>query len=214
MTARRAVVVVCAAGALSGWGTSSSGYPGLPEDSVLLESDSTSAGVGMLFEEAAAGPVGEREDPRSGLAHLRRISGLTWEQVARMFGVSRRSVHFWASGKAMSAEHEEHLYQLLAVLRGTNAAADAVRARLLSVVAGEQILTMLAERRYTHAAEALGGGEAAAAVPREPLSASARDARRPLPPDFLAASEEDHGHQPEGRGRAVRTVRRKSSERS
>ena len=30
------------------------------------------------------------------IAELRCLSGLTWDQLARLFNVSRRSLHFWA----------------------------------------------------------------------------------------------------------------------
>jgi DNA-binding transcriptional regulator YiaG len=45
------------------------------------------------------------------LSELRRLSGLSWEQLARMLGVSRRALHFWASGKAMARSNEEHLLE-------------------------------------------------------------------------------------------------------
>lgn len=43
------------------------------------------------------------------LHELREHSGLTWDQLARLFGVSRRSVHHWASGDNMNAAHQEAL---------------------------------------------------------------------------------------------------------
>ena len=43
---------------------------------------------------------------------VRRVkedSGLTWDQFRRLFGVSQRSVHLWASGGRMSTRNEERL---------------------------------------------------------------------------------------------------------
>jgi DNA-binding XRE family transcriptional regulator len=40
---------------------------------------------------------------------MREASGLTWEQIARVFGVSRRAVHHWAAGESMSAHNLELL---------------------------------------------------------------------------------------------------------
>jgi len=37
---------------------------------------------------------------------LRDCSGLRAQQLARLFGVSRRSVNHWFSGKPKSGEHE------------------------------------------------------------------------------------------------------------
>jgi DNA-binding transcriptional regulator YiaG len=39
-------------------------------------------------------------------------SGLTWDQLARLFGVSRRSVHAWATGARLNAYHQELLTEL------------------------------------------------------------------------------------------------------
>lgn len=43
-------------------------------------------------------------------------SGLTGEQLARLFGVSRRAVHLWASGGRMNAANHEWLAHLTAVV--------------------------------------------------------------------------------------------------
>jgi transcriptional regulator with XRE-family HTH domain len=64
---------------------------------------------------------------------LRRLSGLTWEELAGVFDVSRRAVHHWASGNAMSAEHIQHLYLALHLVRRLNRGSSAeVRAKLLA----------------------------------------------------------------------------------
>jgi hypothetical protein len=146
------------------------------------------------------------------LTALRRVSGLTWDQVARLFGVSRRSVHFWASGAPMSAAHEEHLHHLVALLRGLDAPADRVRSALLSVEGGAPLLEALADRRYAAVEEALGAvaGTRAGRPPttRTPLSEAAAAARRPLPVAVLAAPEAPVKPTVEGRGRPARTARR------
>src|SRR4030065_864926 len=35
------------------------------------------------------------------IAEIRRLTGLTWGQIAEIFDVSRRTIHFWASGKPL-----------------------------------------------------------------------------------------------------------------
>jgi DNA-binding XRE family transcriptional regulator len=47
-------------------------------------------------------------------AHAR--SGLTWEQMAKLFGVSRRSLHLWANGGRMNAANTESLHRFVAVI--------------------------------------------------------------------------------------------------
>ena len=51
------------------------------------------------------------------VAELRRLSGLTWDQLAGLMDVSRRSLHHWVSGKPASAEHQTRLQRLLGTLR-------------------------------------------------------------------------------------------------
>lgn len=46
------------------------------------------------------------------------ISGLTWEQIAKMFTISRRAVHSWANGARVSARNLEALSQLAGALEG------------------------------------------------------------------------------------------------
>lgn len=57
--------------------------------------------------------IGSDTHPKPAAAtRVRRVkddSGLTWDQFRRLFGVSQRSVHLWASGGRMSARNEERL---------------------------------------------------------------------------------------------------------
>lgn len=48
---------------------------------------------------------------------LRRMSGLTWAQIAEVFNVSARAPFHWASGKTVSAENHERLGQVVTALR-------------------------------------------------------------------------------------------------
>jgi DNA-binding transcriptional regulator YiaG len=51
------------------------------------------------------------------ILEIRRRSGFTWEELADLFHVSRRSVHHWASGKTVAAEHDQHIRRTLAAIR-------------------------------------------------------------------------------------------------
>ena len=46
---------------------------------------------------------------REVLQWLHEASGLTWDQLGRLFGVSRRSVHHWTNGARMNAHNAETL---------------------------------------------------------------------------------------------------------
>lgn len=50
------------------------------------------------------------------IREVRERAGLTWEQLARLFGVSRRSVHLWAGGGRMTAANEESLLRVAALV--------------------------------------------------------------------------------------------------
>ncbi len=41
---------------------------------------------------------------------------LTTEQVGRLFGVSRRSVHNWINGNVMAPQHEERAARILSIM--------------------------------------------------------------------------------------------------
>lgn len=49
---------------------------------------------------------------------LHSESGLTWEQIAKLFGVSRRTVHLWASGGSMNSRHFSLLSEVMQIVRG------------------------------------------------------------------------------------------------
>lgn len=62
---------------------------------------------------------------------LKARSGLTWGELARLFGVSRRSVHNWATGGRMNAKHAERL-DVLASAIDEHEAPEEVRVRLMT----------------------------------------------------------------------------------
>ncbi|MBJ6616164.1 DNA-binding transcriptional regulator [Streptomyces sp. I4(2020)] len=51
----------------------------------------------------------DRADTGESIRQLRASSGLTWDQMARLFGVSRRAVHLWAAGGRMNSRNIEFL---------------------------------------------------------------------------------------------------------
>ena len=59
--------------------------------------------------------------------YLHDTSGLTWEQVSQLLGVSRRAVHMWAAGGAMSSGHEVILRRITAIIEQLQAASPSER---------------------------------------------------------------------------------------
>lgn len=147
---------------------------------------------------------------QSALMELRRVSGLTWEQLAQLFGVSRRSLHLWASGKPMATKHQQRLYDLLDlvryVARGTTAEtrsvlmmkpADGVSAFKSLSTGGncEDIKLMLGH----------GNGRSRSVPPR--LSPRSRAERMPSSPEELVGALHDTVHKNVGRARVARSTK-------
>jgi transcriptional regulator with XRE-family HTH domain len=150
-------------------------------------------------------------DAGAAIAELRRLSGFTWEQLARLFSVSRRSLHFWASGKAMTPGNEEHLQRLLAVLRKIDrGSASANRTELLAVRDDGSIpFDLLAAGEYDRVVLLLGASEARRVrAPKLPSEALA--ARAPRPPEELVGALQDRVHRETGIARPAKSVRVRS----
>ena len=92
---------------------------------------------------------------------LKKESGLTWDQLRRLFGVSERSLHLWAGGARMNARNAERLAYLEQVVSALGAKdSDRCREALVGSPAGQgrsilQSLTMTAGRSARVDIEAL-----------------------------------------------------------
>lgn len=188
---------------LAGLGTSTA--HALPDDvdlRSLRPAQQTTTGLATLLAEPAG----------AGISELRRFSGLTWDQLARLFNVSRRSLHFWASGKTMTPANEEHLQRLLAVVRKVDrGSATENRIALLAVLDDGSIpFDLLANGEYDRVVELIGLGHAPPRVTGLKISAEAKAARMPLPPEQLVGTLEDRPHRELGIVRAAKSVRVRS----
>ena len=124
---------------------------------------------------------------------LRRRSGLTWELLASLFNVDRRSVHLWATGRPMSAPNAEKLSRILSAVRRAEGLTPSVtRAWLLSVdAAGLLPLDQLREGKFDDIV--LPARRAVSPRPA-PISDAVRNARAPRPPEELVAASHDRVH--------------------
>ena len=203
---RASLSVIMVGGALSIAGTSSSEPTTIWGDPYTRESDPTASGPSrnaMVTQVEV-----ETEATRKAVSELRRVSGLTWEQLAGLFGVSRRSVHFWASGRPLNAANHERLMRVLDVVRHADrGTARGTRAALLEAREGTTAFEMLADQRFWEARMALGRGRTRLVPSLTPLSEAAQTARKPLPPYELHGAKSDRVHQELGHARAARTAR-------
>ena len=148
----------------------------------------------------------------SAIMEVRRLSGLTWEQLSTLLGVARRSLHFWASGKPLNAPNEERVAKLLACVRMiARASARETRSLLLEPQPDGRIpLDLLSRGEYEVIVARLGMGNRPVSRVYSELSEEARAMRRPLPPENLVdALHDDIVVKKPLKVRAVRAARAK-----
>lgn len=72
------------------------------------------------------------------LATIRRLVGFTWEELAHQFGVSRRAVHDWASGKQLSRKNEEAVKSLVQRARDLDTGSPTATRSLMTAASNGQ----------------------------------------------------------------------------
>lgn len=98
----------------------------------------------------------EPKSAREVVIELRRVSGLTWAQLATLLNVSRQTVHSWASGKPLTSEHELHLHRVADVVTAAKLETpDRTRTALITAHDGRLALDLLAAGDYDGARELL-----------------------------------------------------------
>ena len=136
------------------------------------------------------------QDSQKAINELRKTSGLTWEQVAKLFNVSRRSIHFWASGQTLASDNEEKLNRLLGVIRYIDRGSASLNRKLLLTpnADGELPLDQLISGEYDKVRENLGRGNPPKRPKLTPLSEKESELRSPLPPEILISALQDQIH--------------------
>lgn len=144
------------------------------------------------------------------ISELRLISGLTWDELAQMFGVPPPSVHSWASGGPMNAAAEEHLLKVLDIVRhADHGDTRSNRMALFTACAGKAPFDLLKSRAFDEASARLGRRPPPPRIKLRKLDARAQAERRPLPPGDLVDALNDRVHREIGGGRAASTVRKR-----
>lgn len=148
----------------------------------------------------SAGAVVRRRDASEAVHDLRRLTGLTWDQLAKIFDVSRRTLHLWASGRPMTGANEAKLHRVLwFVQKVDRGSARANRALLMSVrVDGMPVTELLRQGRYSEA-DAVGRGKGRRRPPMSELSGEAKRARQPDQFLELLEARQEVVHKKEGR---------------
>lgn len=89
--------------------------------------------------------------PAELVALLKDRSGLTWDQVGRLLGISRRAAHQWVSGARITARHHEVLSDAVSLLDGLKVESpSAARALLLAPRPGQETIFDEFRRQHRH----------------------------------------------------------------
>jgi hypothetical protein len=90
---------------------------------------------------------------RDAIFELRRLTGLTWEDLAHLMSVTRRTLHLWSNGQPINTPNEKRLRDLLSALRTLDqGTARENRALLMSPLPGGGVVSdLLREGRFGEA---------------------------------------------------------------
>ena len=147
--------------------------------------------------------------PQQAVNELRKLSGLTWEQLAHLFDVSRRSVHFWASGQPLAVAHEAKLNRILDAVEYTSLGSASLNRSLLMGLGkdGRSYLELLAAGEYEEVKRLLGVGNAHTKPQLAPLAPAAVAARMPANPADLIDALQDPIHREVSKSKLAKSVR-------
>ncbi len=194
--------------------TSSAEPNHIGENRVVFPEASTSSGFGEvpLLEELAL-TENQGITTRRAISEIRQISGLTWEELGRLFHVSRRSVHFWASGKPLRSGKEVLLLRTLDFIRKVDRGnARDNRSAIFLAIDGRTPFDLISKGNFTEAENLLGIGTGRKKLPNSRLDRTEKILRSPLPPEQLVDAMNDRIHRASEKGRVVRTKRIKQRE--
>lgn len=164
--------------------------------------DLTSSGVNLPSTSST-------EVTQKAIHEIRKVTGLTWEKLAKLFNVSRRTLHFWASGKRLNSFNEEQLNLLLDTIRYIDRGSASLNRNLLLMPLRDGIVpfNLLVVGKYQEVKNLLGSGNVPQRPKLNPLSEDAVKLRTPISPENLVDALQEPIHREVGRSRPVRSVR-------
>lgn len=197
--AAKAPILIVTMGTMAFSGTAAQD-PSAKDIAQWRQADIATAGLGQRSSAQATSAA---------ISELRRLTGLTWSQLAGVVGTSRRSLHLWASGSKMNANNEVNLGRILVAIkqidRGT---AKANRELLLCDHDGELPIDLLSsnnKQELTRLVELVGPSpkNARQILARIPLSREAQLARKPISPAQQLDAKHESVHISKGPRRAL-----------
>jgi DNA-binding transcriptional regulator YiaG len=186
LVSRRSSPLICIGVLLAGLSTSLEPAPiDFSQASSIRQNGQTTTGIVIKQ------PARQSQTTAQSIASLRQITGLTWEQIASLFGVSRQAIHAWASGAPLNPSNEKHLQNLSDLIgkidRGT---VRANRSMLEQHFDGQTVLELLTLKAYGRVST-LVGIEVKPSRPSLPISRAARVLKTPAKPEELVGALQD-----------------------
>lgn len=138
------------------------------------------------------------------LTELRLLTGLTWEKVAFLFGVSRRAVHFWANGKPLTAAHQEHLERSLSCIKAADKGNAPMNRQALFAADSNGVapFDLLVRKQYPEFVTAMGPRSGQKTHIRGNISVELD--RRPTNPNLMVSAIEESAHRDAGPARRAK----------
>ena len=130
--------------------------------------------------------------------------------MSKLFNVSRRTLHFWASGKRLNSFNEEQLNLILNTLEYINRGSANLNRNLLLMPVNDATTTpfdLLIAGKYQEVKNILGQGNVFPKPELTPLSKDASDLRKPISPENLVDALQEPIHKEVGRSRTARSLR-------
>jgi hypothetical protein len=92
-------------------------------------------------------------EARHAIHELKRLSGLTWEDLANLLSVTRRSLHLWANGGPINTPNEKLVRDMLITLRAMDrgTATENRRLMLTPIADGRVFTDLLRSRQFAEA---------------------------------------------------------------
>lgn len=180
---------------------------------ITLREHSTSNGCLPNKKEIPRCDAEEKITHGDKICEVRRLSGLTWEQMARIFDVSSGDVLSWVSGKQMDEIDRDRLDNLLETIRYINRGApDMTKPVLLTAGRdGDTPYDLLTKGLFDEVAERVGPGNAKPYPKLPPIDPAEWKWKLPLPPECLVGALHDPIHKDTGEYRPVRVAKIKST---
>lgn len=141
------------------------------------------------------------------LSKFKRFSGLSYYQVSQFFSISLRRYEAILSGASLNIEEKQIAEGLLDVIlyidRGN---ADSNSKIFVSTVGNQSIFCLLCNQNYEEVKELVGKGKGRKEMVMGELSEEAKQARKPLSPEYLVDALQDSCHENIGTSRPVKAA--------